>query len=207
MSTTTILVDANVSVRPVFRRIPVSIPPETTPPPTPPPITAVSEPTAAVIPVIGITTVERDLGIVQPQTSVITATSSGWRRCSDGSLNEGTPPTGFIEVLYSPNDTCWEPSSVISFEPSLSEALTFAHQRGGGTYPEAKQFRINNASDVMTFQVNLVTNSNIVLLPSAFNLAPKSSRTVTVTLTPTLLEELADGISTIDMVIEIKQVI
>lgn len=205
MSAQSIIVDANLSIRPVFKQIETPLPTVLA---TPVPVPVVPQPTPTpLVPQVQVTTVERALEVPTTITTNIVASTPRWRRCSDGNIFDGTPPSGFIEVLYGPNDTCWEPSAIITFQPDLSEALVFAHQRGSGTYPESKQFTVNNASDVITFQVNLYTNSGVNLSPSAFTLAPKSSRTVTVTLTPTFIEQLGDGVSTIDMIIELKQII
>lgn len=133
---------------------------------------------------------------------------STWRDCLDGGLRTGMPPAEYVQVTYTGagGGTCWEPKATIGFEPDLSEVLKFDWRRGTDTYPEAKNFKITNPS-ATAFAVKVTTNEEILVRPSNFNLAPRSSETITIKATSELLNKLGDGISTINFNVEITEII
>lgn len=134
-----------------------------------------------------------------------------WRSCIDGNLREGTPPNDFIQVPFPAGGTCWEPRFDIGFEPSL-DSLRFNWRRGSKTYPDIKSFKVINPSNVLTFEIKLTTNPDVILTVNgkettrggfaAFSLGPKSQQTVGVKVSDVLLQKLADGTSTLEMNIE-----
>lgn len=134
-----------------------------------------------------------------------------WRSCIDGNLREGTPPNDFIQVPFPAGGTCWEPKFDIGFEPGL-DSLRFNWRRGSKTYPDVKTFKVINPSNVLTFEIKLTTNPDVVLTVNGkettrggfavFSLGPKSQQTVGVKVSDALLQKLADGTSTLEMNIE-----
>lgn len=131
-----------------------------------------------------------------------------WRDCVSGELRTGMPPTDYVQVTYqgAGGGTCWEPRAVIGFEPNLNEVLRFDWRRGTDTLPEAKSFIMTNPTST-TFAVKIGTIEDIVVSPSTFNIAPRSSQVVTIKATPELFNKLGDGISTIPFKVDIVEVI
>lgn len=130
-----------------------------------------------------------------------------WRSCITGEMEDGTPPSSYISALYSGagNGICWEPAGEVGFEPSLQEALTFTYQRGSSELPQPKAIKVVNPSYAITYSITMETNSNIIIEPKTFRLAPRESKQFTVNVTPELLAQLGDGTSTLDLNITIEQ--
>jgi hypothetical protein len=131
-----------------------------------------------------------------------------YRDCISGVLNEGLAPQGYREVAYAGagGGTCWEPSTIVGFQPSLSEALTFTYQRGGSSFPQPKPITANNPSYGVSYRITMRTNPDIIVQPSSFTISPRSSQQFFVNVTPTLLDKLGDGTSTIEMSVDISEV-
>jgi hypothetical protein len=131
-----------------------------------------------------------------------------YRDCISGVLNEGLAPQGYREVTYTGagGGTCWEPGTVVGFQPSLSDALTFTYQRGGSNLPQPKSITANNPSYGVSYRITMRTNPDIVVQPSSFTISPRSSQQFFVNVTPTLLDKLGDGTSTIEMSVDISEV-
>lgn len=129
-----------------------------------------------------------------------------WRNCITGDLVEGVAPTGYRETAYTGagGGTCWEPYTTLGFVPSLGEALTFRYKRGG-VYPGAVTVQVTNPSYGASYSLKLVTNPDILITPSSMTLSPRGKQTFVVNVTPTLLEKLGDGTSTISLNVEITQ--
>jgi hypothetical protein len=146
-----------------------------------------------------------------PQASVTIQPSpsprivQNWRSCIDGLLKDGTPPKEYIETIFPKGGTCWEPKDNVGFEPSLNELLRYEWRRGSSTYPNAKSFKATNASYARTFEVKLTTNSDITVTPNIFLLTPRGNKDVVVKVTTQLLEKLGDGVSNINMNVEIRE--
>lgn len=130
-----------------------------------------------------------------------------WRDCVSGQLRTGTPPSGYTQVTYSGagGGTCWEPRAVIGFEPNLEDVLRFDWRRGTA-YPDARTVRVTNPSTAR-FNAVITSSADIIVTPSSFTIAPRSSQTFTVRPTTSLLDRLADGISTINFKVEFTEVI
>jgi len=130
-----------------------------------------------------------------------------WKECISGDLKDGLAPTTYREVAYTGpgGGTCWEPSTVIGFSPSLQEALYFTHQRGSGNYPQPKTITATNPSYGVSYSIKINTNASIIVQPSAFTLEPRSSVDFIVNVTPELVAQLGDGKSTLSMTVEIKE--
>jgi hypothetical protein len=131
-----------------------------------------------------------------------------YRDCISGVLNEGLAPQGYREVTYTGagGGTCWEPGTVVGFQPSLSDALTFTYQRGGSNLPQPKSITANNPSYGVSYRITMRTNPDIIVQPSSFTISPRSSQQFFVNVTPTLLDKLGDGTSTIEMSVDISEV-
>jgi hypothetical protein len=170
----------------------------TTPPVTtivlPPPDISVPDPTTAVVPI--------------PPTPTPTRIVITWRDCISGILNEGTAPTGYRQLAYTGagGGTCWEPGTIVGFQPSLSDALTFTYQRGGSNLPQPKSITANNPSYGVSYKLTMRTNPDIIVQPSSFIISPRSSQQFFVNVTPALLDKLGDGTSTIEMSVDITEV-
>jgi hypothetical protein len=132
-----------------------------------------------------------------------------WRDCVSGELRTGTIPSNYIQVPYTGagGGTCWEPATIIGFEPTLEDVLNFDWRRGGTSYPEPKTFKITNPSATLSFDVTITTNPKVIITPPSFRIAPRSSQNVIVAPSPALLNDLGDGISNIDFKIELIEVI
>jgi len=135
-----------------------------------------------------------------------------WRSCIDGLIKEGNIPDGYVQSAFqgAGGGTCWEPRTEIAFEPSLSEALRFTWRRGSSIYPETKLFKVINPSFGITYGIQIRTNDSVKISVNgverngvaSFNIGPRASQTVIVSVTPELLDKLADGVSTLNMNIE-----
>jgi hypothetical protein len=108
---------------------------------------------------------------------------------------------------------CWEPRTQVAFNPSLNELLRYNWQRGTTQYPETKTFEMVNSSYVKSYDVTFQTNPDVTLSSQKSNstagritlaVPPRGTRRVSVTVTPTLLDKLADGISTLDLRVEVR---
>lgn len=142
---------------------------------------------------------------VEPSTSNVIR----WRDCVDGNLRNGTPPSGYVEVVYTGagGGTCWEPRAVIGFEPDLNEVLTFNWRRGTNAYPQAKTFKMTNPSATLSFDVTITTNAQVTVTPPSFRLTPRSYKSVTILPKPELFNQLGDGVSNIGFNMQITEVI
>lgn len=142
-----------------------------------------------------------------PSRTVIT-----WRNCVTGELVEGTPPSGYVQTIFTgpAGGVCWEPPGDLAFLPSLAEVLRFSYQRGSSVYPTAKSVQVTNTSNSRARRVTIQTNPNVNLSTGtiagngsiSFTVAPRGSVNLTVNVTPQLLQELTDGISTLSMNIQ-----
>jgi hypothetical protein len=130
-----------------------------------------------------------------------------WRDCVDGILKDGNAPAAYREVNYSGagGGMCWEPTGNVGFSPSLSEVLMFTYQRGSSELPQAKKITATNPSYGRSYSVTITTNSDIIITPSAFTIAPRKSVEFSVKVTPQLLEQLGDGSSTLQMSFDIME--
>jgi hypothetical protein len=129
-----------------------------------------------------------------------------WRSCVDGTLNNGTPPTGYRNVVYNgpAGGTCWEPETEIGFNPPLNQALTFFWRRGQN-YPSSIRVNATNSSYSSAYSITINTNENITIIPRSFVINPRSTETFSVLVTPTLLAGLGDGTSVFDARVEILE--
>lgn len=143
-----------------------------------------------------------------PPTPTPTRIIITWRDCISGILNEGTAPNGYRQITYTGagGGTCWEPSAIVGFQPSLSDALTFTYQRGSGNLPQAKAITANNPSYGVSYRLTIQTNPDIIVQPSSFIISPRNSQQFFVNVTPALLDKLGDGTSTIEMSVDITEV-
>lgn len=155
----------------------------------------------------------KQVDIIETATNQVTVQAATtvnltWRDCFDGTLRDGTPPSDYVQVTYqgAGGGTCWEPRAQIGFEPDLNKVLTFDWRRGTNTLPEAKRFYVNNPSSTV-FEVKITTNEQLTVTPSTFTSNPRSRQLVIITPTSELLDALADGVSTLDFKIELKEVI
>lgn len=140
-----------------------------------------------------------------------------WRNCVTGQLVEGNAPIDFIQVNYNGagGGTCWEPIQEIGFEPSLNEALRYSYQRGSKKYPQSKNIKITNPSYGIAYRITFTTNTDIKLINGStsgngtitFVLTPRTSETLGINITPTLLEKLQDGLSSLSMSVEYERII
>jgi hypothetical protein len=141
-----------------------------------------------------------------------------WRNCVTGQLIEGNPPADFqqSEFLGAGGGTCWEPIADLGFEPSLNDALRYSYQRGSSKYPTGRDIKVTNPSYGTSYKVTITTNSNITLSNRSragnkgtlsFTVGPRASEMFTVNITPQLLQELQDGLSTLSMAVEYQKVI
>lgn len=151
----------------------------------------------------------------QPDYSQCT-TQQFWRNCVTGQQVEGTPPTGYISKQFTgaAGGICWEQPGDIDFIPSLAQALQFTYQRGTSRYPETRTVDITNRSESFVQQVNIQTNSKVNLAVGtstgagsiSFTIPPRGTVTLRVSVTPQLLQELQDGVSTLGMSIQYQAV-
>lgn len=139
-----------------------------------------------------------------------------WRNCITGDLVEGTPPIEYIQSNFQSGGVCWEPVPGLGFSPSLSEALRFTYQRGSSRFPETKTINVTNSSYGITFRVTVTTNNSITLSTNrnqssqgtlSFVVEPRSEVKLMVTITPELLQQLQDGMSTLSMTVDYDRVI
>lgn len=209
-ATATISVTADITLWALFEKIPP------TPTPTPSVSTIQIAPTPSPTPIIE--AVQIDIPTVpipspsaqlpEPPAPTPSPTPVQWRSCIDGILRDGNAPAGYIEISYTGagGGTCWEPIGDVGFEPDLAKALYFQYQRGTSEYPQPVTITANNPSYGRSYNVKLTTNSDIVITPREFILAPRSSQQFIVNVTPTLLEKLGDGQSTLSMNVEVSPV-
>jgi hypothetical protein len=135
-----------------------------------------------------------------------------WRSCIDLQLKEGTPPPEYVLTTYAPNSFCWEPPSQVAFNPSLNELLRYNWQRGTTTYPETKTFEMVNSSFAKSYDVTFQSNPDIIISARkassnngriAISIPPRDTVRVSITVPSVLLNKLADGVSTLDLQVEV----
>jgi len=129
-----------------------------------------------------------------------------WRDCISGQLNNGVAPVEYRKSIFTGGGECWEPRTIIGFQPSLSEALTFTYQRGSNNIPQPNLIIANNPSYGVSYRVSIHTNPDIIVQPSSFIMTPRSRNQFFVNVTPVLLDKLGDGTSTIEMSIDIVEI-
>jgi len=129
-----------------------------------------------------------------------------WRSC-DGETHDGNPPAGYVSATYlgAGNGICWEPVSIVGFEPDLNTALLFEYQRDSDRLPPPVVVTARNPSQAITYRLTLRTNEEIEITPSTFTVGPQSTQKFTVVVTKPLLDKLADGNSDIGLNIDIQQ--
>jgi hypothetical protein len=129
-----------------------------------------------------------------------------WRDCISGQLNEGAIPVEYRKSIFTVGGECWEPRTVIGFQPSLSTALTFTYQRGSNEIPQPTSVIATNPSYGVSYRVSIQTNPDIIVQPSSFIMTPRSREQFFINVTPILLDKLGDGTSTIEMSIDIVEI-
>lgn len=181
------------SVTPAASQLPL-IPPSPTPSPVPPPPSAIP-PSPSATPVPSRTPAPSPPPIIT------------WRNCTDGLVKQGTAPAGYREVPFSGagGGTCWEPAGTVGFAPALNEVLTFVYQRGSSEYPQPKTVVATNPSYGITYRITLQSNPNVLILPNSFIIPPRRDVNFIVNVTPTLLQELGDGTSTLRMSVTVEE--
>lgn len=130
-----------------------------------------------------------------------------WRSC-DGEIHQGNPPAGYVSATYTGagNGICWEPVSIVGFEPDLATALLFRYRRGSSTLPDSVTVTARNPALAVQYRLKLETNPDIEITPSTFDLAPQGTKQFTVKVTKALLDKLADGTSDISLNIDITRI-
>lgn len=192
-------------------------PPPTPAPPTPPPITpspTPAPPTQTPAPIVPPTPPPTQPPVVPPTPPPTAAPTPApveppkWRSCIDGLMKDGYPPSSYIAATYqgAGGGICWEPAGQVGFEPDLATVLTYFYQRGSSEYPQPKTITAVNPSYALSYQITMETNSKVTVTPKVFTLQPRGSRQVVINVTPELLADLGDGVSTLDLNIEIKKV-
>ena len=94
---------------------------------------------------------------------------------------------------------------VITFVPALNTGLTFQYQRGSTQYPTSQVITATNTSTVVSCELQITTNSNIIVTPNKFIVLPGNSTQFTIQVTSNLLNQLQDGTSGLQMSIDIRE--
>lgn len=130
-----------------------------------------------------------------------------WKSC-DGEIHDGNPPAGYVSATYTGagNGICWEPVSIVGFEPDLNTALLFQYQRDSGKLPDPVTITARNPSQAINYRLTLATNDEIEVTPKIFDVPAKGTHKFTVKVTKPLLDKLADGTSDIALNIDIQQI-
>ena len=200
-----------INFTPIYRCVPVILPTPTPVPPTPTP-----SPTPGPTPT---PTVTGPRPTPTPTAVIITPTSTPqvpptptptvvpWRRCIDGTLSTAPIPTDYRSANYLgvEGGICWEPTTIVSFEPDLNIALNFIYNRGTNRYPPPQVIRAFNPSYASTFLTTFQTNPEIVITPSTLTLTPRGSTTFTVGIRSELYDKLGDGDSRIKLNVDITE--
>lgn len=184
-------------------------PPSTpTPTPTPPPLTPVPTPT---VPPVATPTPPRPATPTPtplpplPPTPTPTPIPT-WRSCIDGTLKPVPVPLQYKSSRYLNGEVCWEPVTIISFEPDLRTALNFIYNRGSEQYPNALSIKAVNPSYATPFEVTFETNSEVSIVPNAFTVSPRSSTMFSLNVTPPLYDKLGDGDSVLNLNVDIREI-
>jgi hypothetical protein len=208
----------------VFECVPVEPPPPESPTPTPtppvtppptPPVSLTPAPQASPTPTPQASPSRTPTPTPIPPTPTPSPTPPipTWRSCIDLELKNGTPPPGYVSVLYAANSICWEPRSTVAFNPSLNELLRYNWQRGSPLYPETKTFEMVNSSFAKSYDVSFQTNPDVRLSMRGgssndgqltVNIPPRGKVNVSVTIPPVLLNKLADGTTTLTLQVEVR---
>jgi hypothetical protein len=143
--------------------------------------------------------------VINPEVPVVTP-SVTWRDCVSEELFPGTP-TNRREVTYTGpgGGTCWEPLTTVTFNPSLNEELVFRYQQGSTQFPMAQVINATNASTVLSYELQIITNTDITVTPNLFIIPPRGSTPFTVQVTADLLNKLATGTSKLQMSVNIRE--
>jgi len=140
-----------------------------------------------------------------PEVSVVTP-SPTWRDCVSEELFTGTP-TNRREVTYTGpgGGTCWEPLTTVTFNPSLNEELLFQYQQESTEYPMAQVINATNASTTISYELQIITNTDITVTPNLFIIPARGSVPFMVQITPDLLNKLATGTSKLQISVNIRE--
>jgi hypothetical protein len=148
-----------------------------------------------------------------------------WRECGQPAILLGSPPSthelsndtrGACYILRTgnPPPSAAPPSPpsptpprppVITFVPALNTGLTFQYQRGSTQYPTSQVITATNTSTVVSCELQITTNSNIIVTPNKFIVLPGNSTQFTIQVTSNLLNQLQDGTSGLQMSIDIRE--
>ena len=149
-----------------------------------------------------------------------------WRECGQPAILLGSPPSTH-ELSNDTRGACYTlrtedepppsrapsptpsptPSAppVITFVPALDTGLTFQYQRGSTQYPTSQVITATNTSAVVSCELQITTNSNIIVTPNKFIVLPGNSTQFTIQVTSNLLNQLQDGTSGLQMSIDIRE--
>lgn len=141
-------------------------------------------------------------------TPTPTPTPVLWRNCVDGKLNPSPVPSDYklSNYLGIGGGVCWEPRTVVSFEPDLATAFNFVYQRGSENYQQPISVKAINPAYSTTYEILFETNSEISINPPKFTVSPRNSTTFTLNVMPSLYEKLGDGDSTLKLNVDIQEV-
>jgi hypothetical protein len=94
------------------------------------------------------------------------------------------------------------PDGTVVFSPDIRN-IQFEYTRGSNVTPPPIQITATNASSRQGFSVVLKTNSEIVITPSGFTLTPSQSATFTINVLESLYQKLGDGVSDLDLNVQL----
>jgi hypothetical protein len=127
-----------------------------------------------------------------------------WKRCSDGAVIDGDAPSDYRLV----NDTrpggtvCWEPIEDVAID---LRDINFTYQRGSNTFPAPQNFRAENSSFGLSYEITLATNNQLFeVSPSKFTLGPRENKQISIGVSRNNIERFGDGVSNFNLVVDMQ---
>jgi hypothetical protein len=129
-----------------------------------------------------------------------------WKRCSDGADVNGDAPSDYrlVNDTRPGGSTCWEPIGDIAID---LRDINFTYQRGTANFPAPQNFRAENSSFGLTYEISLNTNNQLFeIKPNKFVLGPRENKQISIGVSRNNIERFGDGISNFNLVVDTQVV-
>lgn len=109
------------------------------------------------------------------------------------------------QTITAPPSAQPSPAGTVVFSPDIT-SLEFDYIRGSNVIPAPITVNAQNTSATNGFSMVFKTNSEIIITPSTLNLIPLESKTFTINVLESLYQKLGDGVSDIDLTVQITPI-
>lgn len=129
-----------------------------------------------------------------------------WKRCSDGAEIEGNAPSDY-RLVNDPRPggtVCWEPVEDVAID---LRDINFTYQRGSEVFPSPQNFRAENKSFGLTYEITIATNTQLFeVTPSKFTLGPRDNKQISIGVSRNNIERFGDGVSNFNLSVDVQVV-